>query len=1218
VNRFNSFFREFDIKAPNTTVAPILETDSDNKFKQWKPIALRRPFLFAVISITLGLLALVQVLVIYDQHQKGILFASKISELGAGYLFLYRYLPTILAVTYAFVWHWIDVDTRRIEPYRQLSKPGGASGSNSLLLHYPTDLLAFVPLKALKRRHWPVVISASALVLVGMGLTPLQAAMFATESITISSSEPISLSNHRLSIGEQEAQITANYTYSVANIVWLDERLPPFMTREAAFTPFELANSHTAQDDELISAETTSFGVDVTCEPAVLDETEEIHVLTSSQGCRVRYPFGLPGTDVMGIDAQRYNEETKQYSPFFAGFSGDGSSVQYYLSPYCPKNASNVFMVALRENRKSTDDPPSTVTRLFCETEYYQQNVLATVYRDDGRILEASSIGPRSPLPAELFNTSAFEEQISNAKQQHLVRGVLPTTSWPDQRPQLSKLPITISSYSEMSNIFGLAVGAYPREFEDYMKPETLASSLQAAHRLLFVRAMVDVLAADYQDSKTVNGTRVYRTEVVRVVPRFAYAVEAVLGIVTLMAVILLAVTWFDTINLRTDPDSLSALMLLVKGQLSILEHFSRHDQSSWALLQSATSRSTFALEQPFDVYEGTLRLEKSSLEADTLARHHFENDQPDFQYPFEFSMVMGGVFVLALTTTLVGTSYLYQTSLTNGLALPSQNRFIRQMIENYIPTIVATLIEPVWVVLNRLTCMFQPFEELRIGNTPARRSIDLKYASLPPQFSLFKALRAKHFILSSVCTMALLANVLAVAFSGLLNEETIAVAHEGIATSIYNAQLKLNIANITDPANPSPFYSAMANFTSGTPMPKWADNSAFYLPSSHQTQLNQSDQLQLQNIPALAASLHCDPIGPSHGSFLNFSVASNAIEQNAAMRANVTVDMVDRHDDPYQCSRDSFLSSDFYPWPCSSHQTMAMEYMVPLSGTAESDPCLGLLLAVWARVPASSLCGNGSYSLSGDEMTAMICKPRVTVQSTNVTFTGEHLVVEAESNAVPEVFSGSDELNKQVMEALWGGNRFENNDLLFNGGKWHNDSFPSDWHTYVMRMMNPGIGFLDPALPPPDYDLIADIFTRAYQKTFAIWLSLDHERLLELAPNNDSIISAIVRRPEIRIVVSFPMIILSSIILGLYIIVALAVYARRPGKFLPRMPLTMASDIALFAASKAVRELEAAETSKHGRENEARRFGYGSFIGVDGRPHIGVERVPFVIPAVG
>jgi hypothetical protein len=580
--RFNSFFREPATKEPYAAVEPILKTATDAKFKQWKPFTLRRPFLIGVILITLGLLALVQLLVIYDQHYDGILFASKISKIGAGHLFLYRYLPTILAVTYAFIWHWIDVDTRRIEPYRQLSKPGGATGSNSLLLHYPTDLLAFVPLKALKRKHWPVVISASALLLVGMGLTPLQAAMFATETVTKSSSEPMLLSNRRLSIVEQEAQITANYTFSVANIVWLDERLPPFMTREAAFTPFKLAGSQAAQTDEFLSAETTSFGVDVTCEPAVLDATEEIHALNSSQGCRVRYPFGLAGTDIIGIDAEQYSEETKEYSPFFAGFSGGGERVQYYLSPYCPKDAANVFMLALRKNRNSTDDPPSTVTRLFCETEYYQRDVLATVRRDDGRISEVADVGPKSPLPAGLFNTSTFEEQISNAKQQYLVRGALPTTDWPDQRPQLSKLPITISSYSEMSNIFGLAVGAYPREqFEDYMDPETLASSIQAAHRLLFVRAMVDVLAANYEDSKPMNGTRVYQTEVVRVVQHFAYAVEAVLGIITIMAFVLLAVTWSSVVNLKTDPDSLSALMLLVKAS-----------QASWSISRHMISQA--------------------------------------------------------------------------------------------------------------------------------------------------------------------------------------------------------------------------------------------------------------------------------------------------------------------------------------------------------------------------------------------------------------------------------------------------------------------------------------------------------------------------------------------------------------------------------------------------------------------------------------------------
>jgi hypothetical protein len=1219
VNRFNSFFREPAKKGPNATVEPILETATDAGFKRWKPITLRRPFLSAVILITLGLLALVQVLVIYDQHHEGILFATKISELAAGYLFLYRYLPTILAVTYAFVWHWIDIDTRRVEPYRQLSKPGGATGSNSLLLHYPTDLLAFVPLKALKRRHWPVVISASALLLVGMGLTPLQAAMFATETVTKSFFEPMLLSNHRMSIGEQEAQITANYTYSVANIVWLDERLPPFMTREAAFTPFRLAELHTLHNDETLTGATTSYGVDVTCETAVRNGTAKI--VTSSHGCRFKDAdiYESTWTNVIGVDD--LGDDIKEYTPFYAGYSGGGGNVNYYLSSSCPKDASNVFFVALRKNRQSADDTPPAITGLFCETTYYQQEVMATVRRTDGSIPKVVGLAPRVVVPSELFNTSTFEEQISNARQMQNVRGALPSTSWPNQIPQLSKFPITVKgSLPEMSNVFGLAIGAYPRaDFEDYMDAKTLAASFQAAYRLLFARAMVDVLAADYQDSKTMNGTRVYHIEAVRIVQHFAYAIEGILGIVALMAFTLLAMTWFNAVNLNSDPDSLSALMRLVKDQPSILAHFSQHDQSSWALLKTATSRSTFTLERPLNMHGGTLKLEKCSLEADTLKRNHFEDDKPDFNYPLELSMVMGCAFTLALVLVLAGTSYLYHTSRAEGLALPSQNVLIRQVLENYIPTIIATLIEPVWVVLNRLLCMFQPFEELSNGKAPARRSVDLKYASLPPQFSLLKALGAKHVVLSAVCAMALLANVLAVAFSGLLDEETVAVAYSANATSIHIAQLKAGMANDIPPLNPSPFYSAMANFTSGTPMPQWTDDSAFYLPASHQAALNQSDRLQLDNIPALAASLQCDPVGHNYGSSWNFSGYSYA--DTSLWDANITVTIPDDQGVPLRCSTDLLVTSGGYShWPCSSQQ-MAIEYMLPLSAmkgdkSFENDPCQGLLLAVWARKSTSELCGDKSYTMSDDEATVMVCKPKVTIQSVNVTLTGDHHVLETRRKTAPEDFPGSDELIRQATHALSGSN-VSMTSYLVNGGMWHNDSFPSDWNSYVMNMMDSDLGVLNPNLPPPNFDLTVDLFTRAYQKIFAIWLGLDHERLLALAPEDNSVIVATIVRPEIRIVISRPMMILSSTILGLYIIVAVAVYARRPGKFLPRIPLTMASDIALFAASKAVREMDVEDMPKCGRETEEQRFGYGSFIGVDGRPHIGVERVPFVIPAV-
>lgn len=106
---------------------------------------------------------------------------------------------------------------------------------------------------------------------------------------------------------------------------------------------------------------------------------------------------------------------------------------------------------------------------------------------------------------------------------------------------------------------------------------------------------------------------------------------------------------------------------------------------------------------------------------------------------------------------------------------------------------------------------------------------------------------------------------------------------------------------------------------------------------------------------------------------------------------------------------------------------------------------------------------------------------------------------------------------------------------------------------------------------------------------------------------------------PETRLFVSTPMFAISEGILCTYAIVAIIVYMRRPGQYLARMPTSIASLIALFAASAAV--LDMTGTSHLDKKGRARhldevdaRYGYGSFIGGgDGRIHIGIEKSPFV-----
>lgn len=108
--------------------------------------------LIPTILFTSGIIILLGLLLWKTRQNGGILFADNIDDLPTGYSFMYLYLPTLLAVMYSTLWSWIDLDVKRLEPFFQLSKSSGAAAADSLLLHYPVDFLAAVPIRAAKRK----------------------------------------------------------------------------------------------------------------------------------------------------------------------------------------------------------------------------------------------------------------------------------------------------------------------------------------------------------------------------------------------------------------------------------------------------------------------------------------------------------------------------------------------------------------------------------------------------------------------------------------------------------------------------------------------------------------------------------------------------------------------------------------------------------------------------------------------------------------------------------------------------------------------------------------------------------------------------------------------------------------------------------------------------------------------------------------------------------
>ena len=131
-------------KESQTSVERPFETSS------WKPVTLRPPFLLGIVAITLGFIALLEYLSQRSRMYGGIAFAK--DQFSPAVTFAYLYFPTLIAVLYSMLWSWVDLDTKRLEPYFQLSRPEGADRTNSLALNYPFDFVAYAPLKAIRRR----------------------------------------------------------------------------------------------------------------------------------------------------------------------------------------------------------------------------------------------------------------------------------------------------------------------------------------------------------------------------------------------------------------------------------------------------------------------------------------------------------------------------------------------------------------------------------------------------------------------------------------------------------------------------------------------------------------------------------------------------------------------------------------------------------------------------------------------------------------------------------------------------------------------------------------------------------------------------------------------------------------------------------------------------------------------------------------------------------
>ncbi|TIA74142.1 hypothetical protein D6C76_06406 [Aureobasidium pullulans] len=1081
--------------------------------KSWKPLTQKAFFLVPTILASGALIAVLQVYLERSNQDAGIMFAPRIDELPLNQTFCYLYLPTIVSLVLSFVWTWIDLDIKRLEPFVQLSRPNGALGKNSVLLHYPFDFVAFVPFAAVRRRHWPVFSASLAVVLIFWGLTPLQSSIFATRMTNKTLQVPAISSKSHLSLQDQKTTLTGLYAQSVYNIAWLNESLPPFMSRQGMLAPFSLENPDgVIESGETWTATTLYYSVDIDCEVP----TWNASYIQSSWGCSA--------SNTLGLFEQNIKEG--QYNTMYTGYWYE-ESMDSYLNGRCPLVANQTFLVRyLAGNSKDQDEEPQRQyvnTTLWCRPTYYQQQVNATVSPPQMNVVDIVPVGSKQPLPGNLINITDLEWSMSQGYELNINRGSFPTSSWPDPHERVhTNFPEVYWTYY-LPFMASLALGAYQRPTAEYLDAETLKDSYQAAFRLLLARKLADILSTDFNDTDAVLATRHYQTQAVIMVPAFVYVVQGFLATTTIIALLIFSIPSWKKTNLVREPATIASLMALTSEDPFIIQKMSEKDGSTSEELEQLYEKMPFVLKQGDDYQEPKLCCLDPQSQPEPTYRSTVISTAPIL--PPELSWLFGSVFLVlqgsimaALVYTCIRSSldngkefnclHLLRLTLT-GLPLPSDSLFVNQILVKYLPMVVGAFFEPIFTWLTRTLCMLQPYEQLRKGDAAPSRSITADYSSLPPQAVMFRALKAGHLSLASLCClMTLLANVVSVAFSSLLYERATLLSTPRNFTMGY--QLPINATGIPN-STYEHFYVVMSNVTAGTPLPAWTDESFFYLPFQGFDSSNTSTTLYSARTPAIGASLDCFAMEQVQAGWSLSSTGKSGCGVEFAQ-------------------------------PTSNRTVVpdAVESVLFLGG--HNSHCDLTVAGGWGRLPTHSV-----KSTAEDVDASWVgCQPRVTIE------------------------------------------------------------FPLN-----------SSAILDPQLPPPSFNITAPVFKALYATIFATVLGTHIQTIFK--PSDESVdIEGFVLAPEPRIFVSSPMFILSIAILGIYILFTVALYVRRPWKILPRMPTTIASQIPFFAASHTLQDFSViSDTSERARSSDAQglrqRYGYGRFIGTDGKAHIGIEREPLV-----
>lgn len=1105
-----------------------------------------------------------------------------------------------------------------------------------------------------------MVAISSLLLLIGtVALPAVASSMFTIRQQNLQSSVYVSTPARLADLESQKYQMTANFLQSAYAVVWLGKTPPAFSTNEYALAPFAIENivlevENKTKDGSFdlegatITSTTVRYWSELTCWPPAsisINYTSNTVSFDDGHGCNAEnlVSFNASITDLYDqaakFEAYQYGVGSFGYDPFASTLHSE-----------CPDRP-HLSLATWRAAGSAIPNfaPGGNATAMFCQPEYYFEPVVATVRASNMSVEAYKPIGARARLSEESFNRSHFEYVISNgapptrlAFDNLTLKIDLADAQYVQQRAKILNLGVITPMQSSKDLMIGFALGLTHLPLEKYLDFDTSSFAYENAHKLLFAHAMqqsFEIGSRIYDSIDRMNissnlqpANRTSSTGVSRLVPGFTITTELILALILLICGAIFFTAPGQALKLIRDPDSLAEVMLLARSA-EVQQYFARLNSSDDRTLNDMVRSKEFHLDH--EDGQPLLCCTDKDTSAATLPSHAMkplELQRP--QHLVELSWSISGLALSVLIAAIVLLCILFVVDRQrSGLGVPSESEFLQQLILNFIPTAAATLLGIYLVLLCRIYSFIKPMHDLWRGNVTARSTLLVNYTSIPPQTIFFKAFGAKHFVLGSLSVTTLLSNVLTVTTANIFSlqrtEQVMATQSAALfEANVIDDMVSQKVLPGADRSSTGDaLYSIAGNMTGGTNLPPWTTSGYGFIPAAFEkaTVLGNAAKYILDST-GYGAELECQDLFEPRQD-VKASLLLNDNGRSFQLWANYTMPDGTQK----SCVNDNTFRVDKqFQYPMgnltSSISAVEISYTMDLwNGTDHlvDDFCRGIMVKGWVRAKiTSSFDANQTFRID-QNATIIDCKPRMKTQDfrLNLTSNGDILsstpigplnyIIRSEVN-----LTSTFNISLKIMQDYEG------------SPTWHNnDSIARDWSNTLYKDLLGNRDWLNPALPPPSPATVIPIMSDIFGRVFATQLHLD-QGMLQPAINKSASPSLRRRDSDIdapttkqaqaivtvqKVFMSRPNLIISVIILVLDLVVLVVFRLSLPKPFLPRMPFTIASQIAFFAGSHVIDDVVRAGGDLRELDKKGYRYAYGQYIGKDGWLHTGIERDQFV-----